>query len=198
MLYQQLSRIRGQLALKELSVADGLLLSLRALRGRIADDKLTWLNRELLGYRPEDLQNLGEKEPKKAGISRIVMLWAPARKPELEAPTYRFLNGTWGHIDENGRLTAVHDDQLTEKSIFCNIGLQQLEAQLAELGELDEMGQNNHPDGSLFSMSFDPRSRAEFYCYSRELVRIQETVRSKLCQFIDDSMAELNLAPKSD
>lgn len=192
MLYQQLSRIRGQLALKELSVADGLLLSLRALRGRIADEKLTWLNRELLGYRPEDLQNLGEKEPKKAGISRIVMLWAPARKPELEAPTYRFLNGTWGHIDESGRLTTVHDGQLTEKSIFCNIGLQQLEAQLAELGESD------HPEGSLFSMSFDPRSRAEFYCYSKELVRIQETVRSKLCQFIDDSMAELNLAPQSD
>lgn len=189
MLYQQLSRIRGQLALKELSVADGLLLSLRALRGKIADEKLTWLNRELLGYRPEDLQSLGDREPKKAGISRIVLLWAPARKPELEAPTYRFLNGTWGHMDDDGQLTTTSDNQLSEKSIFCNIGLQQLEAQLSDMED---------PEGALFSMNFDARTGAEFYCYSKELVRIQETVRLKLCQFIDDSMAELNLAPRRD
>lgn len=188
MLYQQLTRIRGQLALKELSVADGLLLSLRALRGRIPEEKLLWLNRELLGYRPEDLQNLGN-ETRKGGISRIVLLWAPARKSELEAPVYRFLNGTWGHMDDSGTLTTVIDQQLTEKSIFCNIGLQQLESQLAEMDD---------PEGGLFSMSFDSRSGAEFYCYSRELVRIQETVRVKLCQFLDDSMAELNLAPHRD
>ena len=186
MLYQQLSRIRGQLALKELSVADGLLLSLRALRGKIADEKLTWLNRELLGYRPEDLQSLGDREPRKAGISRIVLLWAPARKPELEAPTYRFLNGTWGHMDDDGQLTTTSDNQLCEKSIFCNIGIQQIETQLDDMQE---------PETSLFSMSTDEGSGAEFYCWSKELTRVYDAVRLKLVDFIETVILELKLAP---
>ncbi len=42
MLYHQLSRIRGQLALKDLSVSDGLLLTSRSLRGKLPDHRLTW------------------------------------------------------------------------------------------------------------------------------------------------------------
>ncbi|MBK9205013.1 MAG: hypothetical protein IPL73_21785 [Candidatus Obscuribacter sp.] len=61
MLYKQLSRIKTQLVSKELSVSDGLLLTLRAVRGKLPDSKLIWLNRELLGYRPEDLEDFSEK-----------------------------------------------------------------------------------------------------------------------------------------
>ncbi|HMX46571.1 MAG TPA: hypothetical protein PKC93_11515, partial [Candidatus Obscuribacter sp.] len=76
MLYDQLSRIKTQLSSKELSVSDGLLLTMRALRGHLPDAKLIWLNRELLGYRPEDLEEFSEKEPKKAVFPKIVMLWS--------------------------------------------------------------------------------------------------------------------------
>jgi hypothetical protein len=189
MLYHQLSRIRGQLAKRDLTVSDGILLALRALRGKFSEGRLTWLNRELLGYCPEDLETLGDKEPKRGSLSKIVLLWAPPKKPEVEAPTYRFLAGTWGRMDANGRLSKVAEPQLIEKSIFCNIGIQQLEAQLSEMDD---------PLEGLFSMSFDRDTGAEFYCYSRELVRIHEAVRVKLLQFIDDSIEELNLSPTSD
>ncbi len=190
MLYHQLSRIRGQLALKDLSVSDGLLLTSRSLRGKLPDHRLTWLNRELLGYRPEDLEALGEKESKKPGFSKIVQLLAPVKKqPELEVPVYRFLSGTWGRLEDGGKLTKVREPQLIEKSIFCNIGMQQLEAQLAEMDD---------PMEGLFSMSFDQQTGAEFYCYSKELVRIQEAVRTKLAEFIDESISELRLSPNSD
>lgn len=188
MLYNQLSRIKIQLANKDLSVSDGLLLTLRALRGKLSEPKLIWLNRELLGYRPEDLDNFSEKENKRTSFPKLVMLWAPGRKQEgkLSSPTYRFLQGTWGKMDDSGGLTTICEPQLTERSIFCNIGIQQLEAQLSEMDD---------PLQGLFSMSFDRETGAEFYCYSRELVRIQEAVRIKLSQFIDEIIDELDLSP---
>lgn len=185
MLYKQLSRIKTQLVAKELSVSDGLLLTLRAVRGKLPDSKLIWLNRELLGYRPEDLEDFSEKEPKKSGFPKLVLLWAPGKKQEeekLTSPIYRFLQGTWGKIDDSGGMTTICEPQLMEKSIFCNIGLQQLEAQLTEMED---------PLSGLFSMSFDRATGAEFYCYSKELVRIQEAVRIKLCQFIDETIHDL-------
>ncbi len=190
MLYHQLNRIREQLAVKDLSVSDGLLLTSRALRGKLPELRLTWLNRELLGYRAEDLETLGEKEAKRPSFSKIVQLLAPVKKqPELEVPVYRFLSGTWGILDGSGKLAKVLEPQLLEKSIFCNIGMQQLESQLNEMDD---------PMSGLFSMSFDQQTGAEFYCYSRELVRIQESVRLKLSQFIDESISELHLSASSD
>jgi hypothetical protein len=111
------------------------------------------------------------------------------KQPELEVPVYRFLSGTWGRLEDGGKLTKVREPQLIEKSIFCNIGMQQLEAQLAEMDD---------PMEGLFSMSFDQQTGAEFYCYSKELVRIQEAVRTKLAEFIDESISELRLSPNSD
>lgn len=191
MLSNQLSRIKTQLAARELTVSDGLLLTLRAVRGHLPESRLTWLNRELLGYRPEDLEEFsdrdgagGKKNRNKMGLPRLVLLWAPGKKNEekLTSPVYRFLQGTWGKIDDSGGMVTMTEPQLIEKSIFCNIGLQQLEAQLTEMED---------PLTGLFSMSFDRETGAEFYCYSRELVRIQEAVRSKLCQFIDETLSGL-------
>ncbi len=183
---EQLFRIKSQLSTKELTVSDGLLLTLRALRGHLPENRLLWLNRELLGYRPEDLEEFSPPEPKKNVFPRIVMLWSPARKQheeeKLTSPRYRYLQGTWGKLNESGGITTVAAPQLLEKSIFCNIGLQQLEAQLQEMED---------QEGALFSMSHDLETGAEFYCFARELSRITEAVRIKLCQFIDEAMQEL-------
>jgi hypothetical protein len=189
---KQLSLIRLQLAERTLSVSDGLLFSLRALRGKISENRLTWLNRELLGYRPEDLESLAESEPRKNSFSKIVLLWAPSKKsPEVlqEAPIYRFLKGTWGRMDDYGNLDKTPESQQIDKSIFCNIGIQQLEAQLSEM---------ENPLEGLFSMSYDRATGSEFYCYSSELVRIQDAVRDKLLQFIDDVIEELRLSPTGE
>lgn len=188
MLYHQLNKIRGQLSRKELSVSDGLLLTLKALRGHLPEAKLTWLNLELLGYRPQDLEALNQDHLKTKGLYKIVLLWSAAKpnNHQIERPpSYRFLQGAWGKLDEMGRLNTVsHLKGLSEKSIFCNIGLTQLEAQLEEMED---------PMAGLFSMSLDQESGLEFYCFSKELVRIQEAVRTKLCHFIDDAIEELQL-----
>ncbi len=183
MLYRQLLQLRAQLGARDVKVSDALLLVARCLRGKIAASRLIWLNRELLGYRKDDLASIYEK-PRFPGISA---LFAGSRRTELALPHYRFLLGSWGKLDRHGKLLCVYEPQLLEKSIFCNIGIQQIETQLEEMDD---------PDGSLFSMSADHETGAEFYCWSRELVRVHEAVRVKLCEFIDEVIEELKLAPR--
>jgi hypothetical protein len=55
MLHQKLLQIREQLEAGDIKVSDALLMVSRCLRGKISDARLVWLNRELLGYRREDL-----------------------------------------------------------------------------------------------------------------------------------------------
>lgn len=182
MLYQQLKNIRGQLRRGEMKVSDGLLIVSRYLRDRLPAERLIWMNRELLGYRREDLSELYDNKP-----TLSQMLFSPAsRRPLMEVPHYRFLSGAWGNVDGAGRLVCVNDPRLIQKSIFCNIGIQQIETQLDEMDE---------PANSLFSMSMDPQSGAEFYCWSDELLRVYESVRRKLCEFILVAIEELKLAP---
>ncbi len=182
MLYQQLQQVRLQLRRREMKVSDGLLIVFRYLRERLPSERLIWLNRELLGYRKDDLASLYEK-PRFKQFS--IFLPAP-QKSELEVPMYRFLSGAWGKLDKSGRLVCCNEPHLVEKSIFCNIGIQQIETQLDEMQE---------PDTSLFSMSVDPSSGAEFYCWSKELARVYDAVRVKLCDFIETVIEELKLAP---
>jgi hypothetical protein len=182
MLYRQLTQIRAQLGAREMNVSDALLLVARCLRQKLPGERLLWLNRELLGYRKEDLAGFCDK-PRFGGLSALFM----GKRNELEVPQYRFLLGAWGRIDGHGKLLCVYEPRLLEKSIFCNIGIQQIETQLDEMED---------PGVSLFSMSSDQASGAEFYCWSRELVRVMEAVRAKLCDFIDTVIEELKLAPR--
>ena len=57
----------------------------------------------------------------------------------------------------------------------------QLESQLLEMDD---------PMSGLFSMSFDSATGLEFYCYSKELVRILDSVREKLIDFIDQAIQQ--------
>ena len=181
MLYHQLQQIRGQLRRREIKVSDALLVVFRYLRNHLPAERLIWLNRELLGYRKDDLSCLYEK-PK----SRQFSIFLPQpRKLELEVPMYRFLSGSWGKLDGAGKLVCCNQPDLLERSIFCNIGIQQIETQLEEITD---------PETSLFSMSFDPKSGAEFYCWSDELTRVYDAVGLKLCDFIETVIQELKLA----
>jgi hypothetical protein len=184
MLYQQLEKIRLQLRRREIKVSDALLLLLRFLRQKMPGDRLTWLNRELLGYSKDDLSAFYEK-PRFHKLSSLFQAPGQNRNP-AQVPEYRFLIGTWGRLDQRGKFVTVTDARLVEKSIFCNIGIQQIETQLEDMDE---------PLTSLFSMSFDEGTGAEFYCWSKELMRVYEAVRFKLVDFIEVVIEELKLAP---
>ncbi len=184
MLYTQLKQIRNQLNRREIKVSDALLLSLRALRGQLPEERLLWLNRELLGYRQEDLSALVEKKNK---FPQISLLWAPNfRRSETAPPDYRFLSGTWGRVDDAGQLVCVTGTVLAQRNIFCNIGIQQIETQLEEMDD---------PLSGLLSMSYDENTGAEFFCLSKELVRIYDAVQFKLAEFIDEVIDDLKLDP---
>src|SRR5476649_2578989 len=114
MLHRQLLHIREQLDVGDLKVSDALLMVSRSLRGRVEDNRLIWLNRELLGYRKEDLTLFYERP--KFGIS---FLLGNHKKEEMEVPTYRFLMGAWGKVDRQGKLVCVQEPRLVSKSIFC-------------------------------------------------------------------------------
>jgi hypothetical protein len=181
MLHRQLKNITGQLRQGDLKVSDALLITSRYLRPCLPPDRLLWLNRELLGYRKDDLSAIYERRRS----SQFQVLVQAPRRPFLEIPTYRFLSGVWGKVDNFGRLVCREEPHLSDKCIFCNIGIQQIETQLAEMEE---------PLTSLFSMSIDEDSGLEFYCWSKELVRVHEAVRAKLCEFIETVIDELELA----
>lgn len=183
MLVDKIESIRDQVYDREMKLSDALLLVLRCLRERLPEDRLTWLNRELLGYRQDDLEALNEHH---MGLN-MFLAWISETKKRtpLEVPGYRFLDGVWGRIDRAGRLVSVMEPELAQRQIFCNIGIQQIELQL------DEM---EHPTEALFSLSFDERTGAEFFCESAELVRVYEHVRAKLIEFLDKVIGELRVA----
>ena len=185
MLHRQLLQIREQLEVGDLKVSDALLMISRSLRAKVEEPRLVWLNRELLGYRKEDLALFYERP--KFGISYLLgsHKLGNYKRDDLEVPSYRFLMGAWGKVDRQGKLVCVQEPRLASKSIFCNIGIQQIETQIDEMDE---------PSSSLFSISADQATGAEFYCWSRELFRIYEAVREKLLTFIDEVVEELKLA----
>ncbi|HEY9755366.1 MAG TPA: hypothetical protein V6C97_09400 [Oculatellaceae cyanobacterium] len=178
MTHRQLLQIREQLEVGDLKVSDALLLVSRALRSKVDEKRIVWLNRELLGYRKEDLALLYERP--RFGLSFLGV----HRRDDGEVPAYRFLMGAWGKVDRQGKLVCVQEPRLVSKSIFCNIGIQQIETQIDEMEE---------PSSSLFSISADQASGAEFYCWSRELFRIYEAVREKLVSFLDEVIRELRM-----
>ncbi len=187
MLLSKLESIRDQVSRREMKLSDALLLALRCLRGTVSSDKLIWVNRELLGYRPDDLDAQQEREDNDhSTILGFFRPWSiePPRKVNLEMPRYRFLSGIWGRIDRAGRLVTVMEPELAQRQIFCNIGIQQIEIQLEEM---------ENPTEALFSLSFDERYGAEFFCESAELIRVYDHVRFKLVDFIDRTIDELDL-----
>ncbi len=180
MLLKKLESIRDQVKDREMKLSDGLLLALQCLRQKLPEERLIWLNRELLGYRQDDLDALHDNH---VGLN-LFLSWISEsrRRPSLEVPSYRFLDGVWGRIDRTGRLVSVMEPELAQRQIFCNIGIQQIELQL------DEMDQ---PMDALFSLSFDERTGAEFFCESRELVRVYDHVLFKLIEFLNSVITEL-------
>jgi hypothetical protein len=181
MLNQQLRQIRGLLRRREIKLSDALLIVLRYLRNRVPPERLIWLNRELLGYTKEDLPTLYEK-PKGRQFNPFKTV---PRHIVLEVPEYRFLHGAWGKLDDEGQLITVEvPKQLGESCIFCNMGIQQIETVLDDI---------DSPDSHMFSMSADPQTGTEYYCWSTELVRVHDAVRLKLCQFIENMMEEPKL-----
>jgi hypothetical protein len=179
MLYQQLQQILLQIESKKIKVSDALLIVFRYLRNNLPADRLIWLNRELLGYRSDDLESLYDQNP----FKQISLVDWDNGDEEIAVPSYRFLDGTWGNLDQDGLLVPSERKHLHQRMIFCNIGIQQLETQI------DELGQRR----ALFSMSNDS-SGAEFFCTSDELTRIHDEVQQRLSVFIRSVIEELNLA----
>src|SRR5271154_4526090 len=124
--HRKLIEIRQRLLSREVSLSDGLLMVLRCLRSRVEERRLYWLNRELLGYCQEDLALFREK-PK--SVLSSLFFWAK-RDDDFSEPEYRFLSGTWGKVDREGRFVPLPAPRSGHKQVFCNIGIQQLEIQL--------------------------------------------------------------------
>lgn len=184
MINQQLRQIKGLLRRREIKVSDALLIVLRHLRSRLPAERLTWLNRELLGYTREDLPSLYEK----TRVKHFSIFKLSSKPCELEIPEYRFLSGAWAKLDDDCHLVCVDVPHLNDRSIFCNIGVQQIETQLEEI---------DNPSTHMLSMSADEETGSEFYCWSTELVRVHDAVRTKLCHFIEAVLEELKL-PSSE
>lgn len=152
-----------------MKLSDALLFVSRFLTNKVEGHKLTWLNRELLGYLKEDLEPIFD-ERKKVSEARSKL------DRSLPVPSYRFLTGAWGRQNSDGMVIHIEIPRLKEKKIFCNIGIQQIETQLSQLDD---------PAMNVYCMSFDPTTGAQFYCYAEELDRLYLSVSNRLIDFID-------------
>jgi hypothetical protein len=177
--HRKLLEIRQGLIYRETKLSDALLMVLRCLRSKIEERRLLWLNRELLGYHEEDLA-LFDERPK--SVFSNLIFWA--KKDELSAPQYRFLMGTWGNVDRDGRFMPRPIPRFDRKHVFCNIGVQQLEVRLDELRAAGV---------TFFNLAIDPPTGADYFCQTSELVRINESVRERLCLFIGTVVQDLEL-----
>ncbi|MBI1272222.1 hypothetical protein GC174_17475 [bacterium] len=166
MLETKLVTIKGQLARGEIKLSDALLIISRMLNRKISGKRLLWMNRELLGYLQEDLASLtNESGPQ-------------FEKAHMPIPEYRFLAGVWGKPGGDGRIFHLETPRLKEKRIFCNIGIQQIETQLATLNRRKGVD-------SIFCMSFDALTGAQFFCTAEEIERLYGSVSRRLIDFID-------------
>lgn len=178
--HRKLIEIKERLECREIPLSDALLMVLRCLRGRVEESRLAWLNRELLGYCEEDLELFRMRSK---SLFTNLLFWA-RRDSEMAAPQYRFLTGTWGRVEQDGRFIPLPAPLSGHKQVFCNIGIQQLEVQLYELACAQV---------KFFNVTVDPATGAEFYCSTSEMQRVADEACNRLCNFITTVVHDLEI-----
>lgn len=165
---------RNNLAKDRASLSDSILAVLRVCSGLLSSRQRTILNRELLGYLPDEVGDIlaatGE------GVGGIENL-----------PLHRFLMGYWVPLAKAELPGWFSSGYVVEECIFYNYGMCELESILDKV---------SISEATWVSVIFDESNRRCFMCRTSELKNLYDRSRRNMCEIVDDIIKEIR-APKA-
>jgi hypothetical protein len=162
--FRYLKRIRNRLAAGRLPLSDAILSALKLSRGAVPESSLLPLNRELLGYLPEESQDI---------FSRFNEAGAIATAVDEDAPLHRLLMGSWVPLSASSSL----EQPLPAKDyLFYGEGICELESLLQRVSISRQ---------TWISVATDPERNQVFMCTTSALQKIYDQAKSVLCQYLE-------------
>lgn len=152
---------------REIALSDGILEAMKLLRTKLPEHVNVWLNRELTGLNVEELKSFEHLN--------------------LNYFKVRYIsNGVWCEQPVQG---VFVEKDLGCSGIFLSLGVQSIEAELAEFLHLEEListDQNIPEEFEERFMMVQLLDRPGFYfrCYVRDLLRVYSGLRAVLIQLL--------------
>jgi len=145
-------------------LSDAILSALKLSRGAVPESSLLPLNRELLGYLPEESQDIFARFNDTGSIATIV---------DEDAPMHRFLMGSWVPLSAS----STPEQPLPSKDfLFYGDGICELELLLQRVSISRQ---------TWIGVATDLERNQVFMCTTSALQRIYEQAKTRLGEHID-------------
>jgi len=173
LLTECLKELSAKLDSRDILLSDAILRALKVLRIFYGNEKLQFLNRELLGYLQEEMAAIEASKKRKEEML----------SSEEQSVAYRYLTGFW--VDEailrrGVRAIACLHTQRT--SLFCNYGVGEIEQLIARL---------HCDDQNYVGIKLSESSSRVFLCRASQIYRLYSSIRHQVKLRIDQLIAEL-------
>lgn len=176
---KSIKELQDKLSNSEMLLSDGILEAMRLLRTKLPESINIWLNRELMGLEPDELQSF----------------------KHLSADYYKIRlikDGVWCHEPVEGVYVVGRNPK---SGIFLSLGVQHLEAELRRYLDVETLAsvEKNFPPElrHTFAMLQVADSPGYYFrCYIRDLVRVYCNLRTYLVAMlgnISDSFSGASL-----
>jgi hypothetical protein len=149
-------------------------------------ESVEFLNRELLGYSNEDIARLAKKKEEHREIADLVISGRFSTFVQGDELTIdRVLPGLKVEIEilEDGSIRVA--DETRVSTIFCGCGIVEIEQLLS-----------NHPE-LYAAVEYDEATNCVFMCKTKHLKRLNESLRKKICRFLEDTIVEFENSVKA-
>lgn len=174
LLSECLRELSAKLDARDILLSDAILKALKVLRIFYSDDRLTFFNRELLGYLSEEMAEIdASRKCNEEGLLVGEPLTA-----------YRYLTGFW--IDESLLKRGVRTIaclQTQKTGLFCNYGVGEIEQLMARL---------HCDDQHYIGIKLAEKSSRVFLCRASQIYRLYSSIRHQVKLKIDRFIDELN------
>jgi hypothetical protein len=183
MLYRSgyLNAIRSRVASGRLSLTDAILSMLKICRSIFPDEYMRPLNRELLGYLPEEVESFAENLE-----SLLASYKDKSEEPKYNSndlkPSYRLLPGSWVSYAQTLIPTLVDQNSVPEEHLFYAEGIMELE---------DLLNRVSISDNVWVCVAADRNNKAAFMCTTKNLQSMYDLIRAKILDYLDFLMRQL-------
>ncbi|MDR3615169.1 MAG: hypothetical protein P4L53_16550 [Candidatus Obscuribacterales bacterium] len=180
-LIADLERVKQQLTDNSVNTSDAILRILNCLRPIEGFEYVGFLNRELLGYSNEDIDRIAEKKEHSATADLVISGSYSTFSQGDELTIDRVLPGLKVEIEiaEDGTITVADESRVS--TIFCSCGIIEIEQLLSKHPEL------------YAAVDYDESTNCVFMCKTKHLKRLNDSLRKKICRFLDDTIAEIRI-----
>jgi len=179
-----LERVKQQLTDNSVNTSDAILRILNCLRPIEGFEYVEFLNRELLGYSSEDIDRIAGKKEHRATADLVISGRFSTFSQGDELTIDRVLPGLKVEIEivEDGSIKVANESRVS--TIFCSCGIIEIEQLLSKHPEL------------YAAVDYDEATNCVFMCKTKHLKRLNKSLRKKICRFLLDTIAEIEIDSK--